>query len=326
MMRHKCLYCYTDLKGETDFHESCSLEFFGTTEPPKLEYSLDQMAELAKDIVERSVSVPGVQPKLSMSLINEVQGAGNFRLTVVGALGGNYIFKPPSLDYPEMPQNEHVTMRIAEFFGIQTVPSSLIRLLSGELSYITKRIDRTEDGQKIHMLDMFQITEAFDKYKSSMEKIGKALDTYSDNTLLDKIFFFELTLFSFLTGNNDMHLKNFSMIKSTSGWLLAPAYDLLNVSIVNPKDKEELALTLEGKKSKLKRDHFESLGKGLGLTDKQIQGVFNRFYKKKDDAMKWINASFLSVEMKEKYKTVLLERYERIYNPSSTLDKRLLLL
>ncbi|WP_313790984.1 HipA domain-containing protein [Flagellimonas algicola] len=320
MMKHKCLYCYDDLEGEKDFHESCSLEFFGTKEPPKLEYSLEQMSELAKDIVERSVSVPGVQPKLSMSLINEVQGAGNFRLTVVGALGGNYIFKPPSLDYPEMPQNEHATMRIAESFGIQTVPSSLIRLQSGELSYITKRIDRTEDGQKIHMLDMFQITEAFDKYKSSMEKIGKALHTYSDNTLLDKIFFFELTLFSFLTGNNDMHLKNFSMIKSTSGWLLAPAYDLLNVAIVNPKDEEELALTLGGKKSKLKRNHFESLGNGLGLTDKQIQGVFNRFYKKKDDAMNGINASFLSVEMKEKYTALLLERYERIYNTSSALD------
>ncbi len=324
-MKHKCFYCYKDLKGEADFHESCSLEFFGTKEPPKLEYSLEQMSELAKDIVERSVSVPGVQPKLSMSLINEVQGAGNFRLTVVGALGGNYIFKPPSLDYPEIPQNEHVTMRIAESFGIQTVPSSLIRLLSGELSYITKRIDRAEDDQKIHMLDMFQITGAFDKYKSSMEKIGKALDTYSDNTLLDKIFFFELTLFSFLTGNNDMHLKNFSMIKSTSGWLLAPAYDLLNVSIVNPKDKEELALTLEGKKSKLKRDHFQSLGKGLGLNNKQIQGVFNRFYKKKDDAMKWINASFLSDEMKEKYKTVLFERYLRIFDEKSTNDKRILL-
>lgn len=324
-MKHKCLYCYKDLKGETDFHESCSLEFFGTKVPPKLEYSLEQMSELAKDIVERSVSVPGVQPKLSMSLINEVQGAGNFRLTVVGALGGNYIFKPPSLDYPEMPQNEHVTMRIAESFGIQTVPSSLIRLQSGELSYITKRIDRTEDGQKIHMLDMFQITEAFDKYKSSMEKIGKALDTYSDNTVLDKIFFFELALFGFLTGNNDMHLKNFSMIQSASGWLLAPAYDLLNVVIVNPEDKEELALTLEGKKSKLKRDHFKSLGKGLGLTDKQIQGVFNRFYKKKNDAMKWINASFLSVEMKEKYKTVLLERYLRIFDEKSTNDERILL-
>ncbi len=302
------------MTGETDFHESCSLEFFGSKQAPKLEYSLGQMSELAKNVVERSVSVPGVQPKLSMSLIDEVKDAGNFRLTIVGALGGNYIFKPPSLDYPEMPQNEHVTMRMAQSFGIQTVPSSLIRLQSGELSYITKRIDRTEDGQKIHMLDMFQITEAFDKYKSSMEKIGKALNDYSDNTVLDKIFFFELTLFSFLTGNNDMHLKNFSMIQSTSGWLLASAYDLLNVTIVNPDDQEELALTLEGKKSKLKRAHFESLGKGLGLTNKQTNGVFNRFYKKKSDAFKWVNTSFLSDDMKEKYKALLHERYVRIFD------------
>ncbi len=325
-MKNKCLYCYGDLIGEVDFHDTCSMSFFGTKETPKLEYSLDQMVELAKNVVERSVSVPGVQPKLSMSLINEVKDEGDFRLTVVGALGGNYIFKPPSSDYPEMPQNEHVTMRIAESFGIQTVPSSLIRLQSGELSYITKRIDRTEAGEKIHMLDMFQITEAFDKYKSSMEKIGKALHNHSANTLLDMVFFFELTLFSFLTGNNDMHLKNFSMIKSTSGWLLAPAYDLLNVDIVNPDDKEELALTLEGKKSKLQRAHFENLGKGLGLTNKQISGVFNRFHIKKKDALKWIDNSFLSNAMKEKYIALLDERYTRIFDEKSTSEKSLLIL
>ena len=301
------------MNEEVDFHDACSLLFFGTKETPKLEYSLSQMSELAKKVVERSISVPGVQPKLSMSLINEVKEEGNFRLTVVGALGGNYIFKPPSTDYAEMPENEHVTMRIAESFGIQTVTSSLIRLQSGELSYITKRIDRKEDGEKIHMLDMFQITEAFDKYKSSMEKVGKALRNHSANTQLDMVFFFELALFSFLTGNNDMHLKNFSMIKSISGWLLAPAYDLLNVAIVNPDDKEELALTLEGKKSKLQRVHFENLGKGLGLTDKQIAGVFNRFYKKKKNALKWINSSFLSKTMKEKYRDLLDKRYSRIY-------------
>ncbi len=313
-MKNKCLYCYEELKDELDFHQACSLSFFGSKKAPKLEYSLNQMSELAKNVVERSVSVPGVQPKLSMTLINEVRDNSDFRLTVVGALGGNYIFKPPSTDYPEMPQNEHLTMRIAESFGIQTVPSNLIRLQSGELSYITKRIDRTEDGQKIHMLDMFQITEAFDKYKSSMEKVGKALGNYSDNTLLDKVFFFELTLFSFLTGNNDMHLKNFSMIQSASGWLLSPAYDLLNVAIANPDDKEELALTLEGKKSKLKYVHFDSFAKGLGLTKKQIKGVFDRFHKKKENAINWINNSFLSQEMKTKYTTILNERYARIFD------------
>src|SRR5690606_33233997 len=130
--------------------------------------------------------------------------------------------------------------------------STLIRLASGELSYLTKRIDRSEKEEKIHMLDMFQITEAFDKYKSSMEKVGKALEQHSANPLLDKILLFELTLFSFLVGNNDLHLKNFSMIEDSSGWILAPAYDLLNLNILNPEDTEELALTLCGKKNKFK--------------------------------------------------------------------------
>ncbi len=288
------------------------MEFFGTPTPPRILYSIDQMAELAKEVVERSISVPGVQPKLSMSLVKEAQEKGGTRLTVVGALGGRYIFKPPTDKFKEMPENEHLTMRIAEVFCIRVVPSSLIRLASGELSYMTKRIDRTESGAKIHMVDMFQITEAFDKYKSSMEKVGKAINTYSDNTLLDKILFFELSIFSFLTGNNDMHLKNFSMIKSPSGWVLAPAYDLLNVTIVLSDDTEELALSLEGKKKKIRKEHFIKFGKGLALTDKQIEGVFKRMVKNKPKAIEWIDKSFLSSDMKTAYKEVLNSRYEKL--------------
>jgi serine/threonine-protein kinase HipA len=312
-MANKCLYCYEKLKGEVDFHKKCSLTFFGQKEVPQLLYALDEMAELAKNVVERSIAVPGVQPKLSMSLLNETDELTNSRLTIVGALGGNYIFKPPSNDFPEMPANEHLTMRIAESFGIQTVPSSLIRLQSGELSYITKRIDRGVKGEKKHMLDMFQITEAYDKYKSSSEKIGKALGNYSSNTLLDKLFFFELTLFSFLMGNNDMHLKNFSMIETGTGWSLAPAYDLLNATIINPEDKEEMALTLNGRKNRLERIDFEQLGGNLGLTSKQIQGVFERFYKLKSTAIKWIDTSFLSKKMKTIYNEKMEERYHRIF-------------
>lgn len=313
-MKHKCLYCYQPLETSGDFHEKCAKQFFGTSEVPILTYSLNDMSELAKQVVERSVAVPGVQPKLSMSMIKEKTDGPENRLTVVGALGGNYIFKPPSEHFPEMPENEHVTMRIAEAFGIKVVESSLIRLQSGELSYITKRIDRTIKGEKIHMIDMFQITEAFDKYKSSMEKVGKALRENSDNTLLDLLSFFELSLFSFLTGNNDMHLKNFSMIKTRSGWTLSPAYDLLNVRIANPEDKEELALTLGGKKKKLNRVYFERFGEGLGLTPKQIQGVFKRFEKNKEKAITWIDQSFLSNIMKEAYLDILNERYSKITN------------
>jgi serine/threonine-protein kinase HipA len=316
-MSRKCLYCYKSLDDTIvgDFHEQCSLDFFGTKQQPVFEHSLKQMTELAKNVVERSVAVPGVQPKLSLSIVNNtIQDGNKGRLTVVGALGGNYIFKPPSDQFPEMPENEHVTMRIAEAFGINTVKSSLIRLQSGELSYITKRIDRTETGEKIHMLDMFQITEAFDKYKSSMEKVGKALNEFSDNTLLDKLYFLELGIFSFLTGNNDMHLKKFSMIHSGETWTLAPAYDLLNVAIVNPDDTEELALTIEGKKKKLKWEHFERLGIGLGLNEKQLKGIAKRFQKNKPLAIRWVDNSFLSDEYKEKYKVVVEARYQTLFH------------
>ena len=306
---NRCLYCYEPLAEELHFHSRCSNKIFGSTIPPEIPYSIDQLTELAKDVVERSITIPGVQAKLSMSLIKRTLETNKPRLTVVGALGGNYIFKPPSDRFPEMPQNEHLTMRIAESFKIPVVPSSLIRLKSGELSYICRRIDRGESGGKIHMLDMFQIIEAFDKYRSSMEKVGKALHMYSENTMLDKIFYFELTLFCFLTGNNDMHLKNFSMIESSSGWVLAPAYDLLNVSIILPEDKEELALTLEGKKRNLKRNYFVRFGNRLGITEKQINGVFNRMIKNKPRAIELIEKSFLSSKMKMAYKETLESRY-----------------
>jgi serine/threonine-protein kinase HipA len=311
-MSKRCLYCYEPLPDDTpaDFHGHCSETFFGTPTPPELDYSFADMAVLAQQVVERSIAVPGVQPKLSLTLVRDaIAEGGHNRLTVVGALGGNYIFKPPSVHYTEMPQNEHVTMRMAEAFGIPVVPSSLIRLKSGELSYITKRIDRTDKGGKIHMLDMFQLLEAVDKYKSSMEKVGKAIDAFSDNTLLDKLYFFEIAVFSFLTGNNDMHLKNFSLIHDNGTWHLSPAYDLLNVTLANPKDTEELALTLEGKKKKLRREHFERLGIGLGLTERQIKTSLARFEKNHATAIDWVDKSFLSHEFKNEYKKILDSRY-----------------
>lgn len=299
--------------NENDFHEHCSTEFFGVKNAPVLTYTLDQMSELAKNIVERRIAVPGVQPKLSISQINKEFGNEKDRLTVVGALDGNYILKPPS-EYKEMPEDEHVTMRIAESFGIRVVPSSLIRLQSGELCYITKRIDRKDKGEKIHMIDMYQIIEAFDKYKSSMEKIGIAISKYSNNTLLDISYFFELTIFSFLTCNNDMHLKNFSMINNGDEWTLAPAYDLLNVALIYPIDNEEMALPIRREKERLKQYHFELFGEELGLNEKQIENTFRKFINNRNMALEWIDNSFLSTEKKERYKNLFDERLYRISN------------
>lgn len=308
-MNKKCLYCYKELDTEGDFHPSCSLQFFGSTEPPILDYTLSEMAELAKKVVEKSVTVPGVQPKLSLGYIKDVLKDGyKGRLTVMGAMGGNYILKPQNETFPQMPENEHLTMRMAELCGISVVPSTLIRLKSGELSYLTKRIDRTETGEKIHMLDMFQILEAFDKYRSSVEKVGKAVAEHSSNTLLDLLRLLEVVLFSYITGNNDMHLKNFSLILDNNDWTLAPAYDLLNVNLHLPEDTEEMALTIGGKKRKITKSNFVNLGLSFQLTEKQIFNTFERFIKVEKKLKKEIKSSFLSSEYQMKYIELLETR------------------
>ncbi len=308
-MSKRCLYCYKELDTEVDFHSSCSSHFFGSNHPPILDYSMNDMAELAKEVVESSVTVPGVQPKISLGFIKDIlQSGGKGRLTVVGALGGNYILKPQNETFPQMPENEHLSMRMAEICGISVVPSSLIRLKSGELSYITKRIDRTETGEKLHMLDMFQILEAFDKYKSSMEKVGKAVAEHSSNTILDLLRLYEVVIFSYITGNNDMHLKNFSLISNNEEWSLSPMYDLLNVDLHLPEDREEMALTINGKKRKLAKSDFLDLGFKFQLTEKQILNTFKRFIKAEKSMKQEIKSSFLSKQNQAKYIELLDNR------------------
>ena len=248
---HKCLYCYKvlDASDTGDYHPKCIKAFYVSKYAPALPYRLDEMEKLAKEAVELSVTVPGVQPKLSLGWIKSTLEEGhNGRLTIMDALEGLYILKPQNALYSQMPENEHLSMKLAELFKINVVPSNMIRLASGELCYITKRIDRKKDHSKIHMIDFLQILELEDKYKGTMENLGKTRGELSVNTLMDKLRFFELALFNFIIGNNDMHLKNFSMWLSDIGWVLSPAYDLINAKIILPKDKDDTALLFGGKK------------------------------------------------------------------------------
>lgn len=292
-----------DEQHEGDYHPKCIKTFFGTKQAPVLPYRLSDMEQLAKEAAILSITVPGVQPKLSLGWIkNELNQGGLGRLTIMDALEGHFILKPQNADYPQMPENEHLSMKLANLFGIKTVPANLIRLTSGELCYITKRIDRNEDDSKRHMIDFQQILELSDKYKGTMENLGRTIGDLSVNTLMDKLRFFELAVFNYIIGNNDMHLKNFSMWLSDMGWILSPAYDLLNVKLVLPKDKEDTALLLGGKKSNLNKSYFDRLGTGLGLNEKQINGVYKRISKWMPDAVRLIDRSFLSEGQQELYK------------------------
>lgn len=308
---NKCLYCYIEIigAGKEDYHPACAKKFFGTEVVPLLPYRLDEMDKLAKEMVDLSITVPGVQPKLSLgSIKSKLNNGHENRLTIMSALDGNYILKPQNALYHQMPENEHLSMKLAELFKINVVPSNLIRLASGELCYLTKRIDRKKNGIKIHMIDFLQILELEHKYLGTMEMLGKKIGELSANTLMDQFRFFELAVFNFIIGNNDMHLKNFSMIVSDYGWTLSPAYDLMNVKIILPKDQDDTALLLGGKKKNFNKGYFDQFGKVLQLNDKQIGAVYQKVQPWLPEARRLIEQSFLTDQSKEEYISLIEKR------------------
>lgn len=311
----RCLYCYEPLGEEiSESHSTCSGKMFGTPNPPELPYSEDQMLQLAEKVIKSQTTVTGVQPKLSLHLERLSKKGEPQRFTIVGLWGG-YILKPPTKQYRYLPELEDLTMHLAGISGIDVVPHSLIRLSSWELAYITRRIDRKND-LKIHMEDMCQLTESLteQKYNGSYEQIGKAIVKYSTNPGLDLINYFEQILFSFLTGNADMHLKNFSLIDNPDmGFILSPAYDMVASKLVVEDDEEELALTLNGKKKKIrKKDFLEAINR-FNIDDKAIANMFNKFKSSKDKWDSFIDISFLPDEMKNSYHDLIRERAARIY-------------
>jgi serine/threonine-protein kinase HipA len=316
MIMGRCLYCYDDLGEEPyEFHPSCSRKIFGTPIPPELPYSDDNMLPLAEKVINSQSTVTGVQPKLSLHIEKISKKDEPQRFTIAGLWGG-YILKPPTKQYKFLPELEDLTMHLAEISGIDVVPHSLIRLSSGNLSYITKRIDRRNE-QKIHMEDMCQLTERLteQKYQGSHEQIAKTILKYSANPVLDVTNFFEQVLFSFLTGNADMHLKNFSLIDNADmGYILSPAYDMVASALVVVEDTEELALTLNGKKKNIKKKDFVEVMAKFHVDNKAIENIFNRFRASLDNWHKFIDISFLPEDMKSSFHTLINERVYRINN------------
>jgi len=311
----KCLVCYEPLgSSKYAYHPKCSMILFGQKTPPVLSYALSDLEKLAEGIIRNSVTVPGVQEKISLHLEETADSAG--KLTLVG-LWGDYILKPPVRKYPEMPEVEDLTMKLASALKIRTVPHGLIRLKSGELAYITRRLDRDGKRKVCNMEDMCQLTERLteDKYRSSMEKIGKAISLFSSHPMFDISTFFDISLFCFITGNADMHLKNFSLYYETPDLIqLAPAYDLLSTRLLIPEknDSEEMALSLNGKKAKLKRHDFNVFAASLGLNEKQAGNAYARAAKHLPEMLQVIDKGFISDAKKDEFRTLIEDRAHRL--------------
>ena len=304
----KCLCCYKELNaGEHDYHAACAKRWFGAQGVPTLPYSHADIRDMAKQIIRAQTTVTGVQAKLSLDIQRIDQES---RFTIV-SMDGAYILKPQTAQYPYLPENEDLTMHLAQIAKIEVVPHILVRFEDGELCYLTKRIDRSANGQRLPMEDMCQLTERLTerKYKGSYEQIAKAIRQYSDAPGLDLTNYWTTVLFCWLVGNSDMHLKNFSLYApNTTEHILAPAYDLVNTLLVIPEDTEELALTLNGKKRKLTRHDFETAMLSSGLNEKVVSNIFRKFLRIYPQWEATIRNSFLPADLQEAYWQLIQQR------------------
>lgn len=306
-MKNQCLGCYLPLEEDIRYHKSCSKKLFGTDEMPNVDFGTEDLEELAKKSINNHLALTGVQQKISVNL-DKHKNSPDHRLMMVD-LWGQYILKPATQTYPEMPLVEDATMHLAELAGITTAHHGLIKLKSGELAYVTKRFDREKKHKKMAMEDFCQLSEMLtsDKYETSTEKAGKVIWKYSANPGLDIVKFLDIIVFSFLTGNADMHLKNFSLLQNANGeMVLAPAYDLLSTKLLLPEDKEDVALTINGKKTKIKKNDFLILAENLKINKKAVENSFERILKAIPNMKDLIRISFMS----ENYKTDYLKLLE----------------
>lgn len=313
---NKCLYCYQELEeGQVDFHPACARKFFGSETVPLLPYTRDNMAELARQVIRTSTSVTGVQAKMSLD-VNRGGKSEPAKFTIVG-LWGKYIFKPQSGKYPFLPELEDLTMKMAEVARIRTARHTLIRLADGELGYLTLRMDRGRKGEKISMLDMCQLTNRLTehKYYGTYQQLAETIKKYSSVPMLDVQRYWEVVLFSWMTGNSDMHCKNFSLIDTGNGeYVLSPAYDLLAVLLADPADTEEMAMsfTVGGAKNGFNKttfmDAFTQSGIPVAVADKMIERMKGHFPKWKE----LIAQSFLPEKMKADYCRLLSQRIEQL--------------
>ena len=324
----KCLCCGKTIAG-TDaagaagatgaggWHRACIRRFFGTDRLPVMDISEENLMRIAVETTQKGLTVPGVQKKMSLHL----DYGDTPRLTLVNYPTG-YILKPQDDRYPSLPEAEYLVMQMARATGIRTVPFALVQIPDGERihrGYITKRIDRIlprradDPVQLLAMEDFCQLDLRLtaDKYKGSYERCAGVITRYSVQPGLDLSEMFLRLVFSFVSGNSDMHLKNFSLIETAPGsgsYTLSDAYDLLPVNLILPEDTEQFALTMNGKKRGLRRNDFIAFAQTIGFPANAAKKLLDHVIGKEDMYASMITGSLLPAAMKEDFLRLLHDR------------------
>lgn len=308
-----CLCCGKPLKTDdgTRWHMACIRRFFGTATLPDIKIDEDTLTALALENTGKGVTVPGVQKKLSLHLLSDTTSP---RLTLVDYPTG-YILKPQVADFEALPQAEHLVMSMADATGIATVPHALI-CQNGEIAYLTKRIDRRFGKNSVELLAMEdfcqldrRLTE--DKYRGSYERCAKVIRQYSSRKQLDLSELFLRLVFSYVVGNSDMHLKNFSLIEPEVGsgrYVLSAAYDLLPVNVVMPEDTEEFALAMNGKKQNLRKKDFLVFADACGIQKNAAEKMIAKVLSMKERYLFLCEESLLPDGLKQRFAALMEKR------------------
>lgn len=301
-----CLCCLKKIEDNFSYHKNCLEKLFGTEKLPLIKFkSTELISEINKNIGKMSIS--GVQIKASVKL--------NKRRNTIEIIetGGTHILKPEPGEYPELPQNENFCMNAAEVLGMEVPPHGLFYLADNKICYIIRRFDRDSTGQKIHVEDMAQLLglPSDSKYGSSLEKVGYVILKYSKRPYLDLIDFLERAIFCFLIGNGDMHLKNWSLLASNGNYFLSPCYDFISSKLYLP-DEDESALTINGKRKKIKLSDFTRLASNLMIEEKSFQNSINKIKNSKEKILRMINEDISGLTRIGQLKDIILERYKRL--------------
>jgi serine/threonine-protein kinase HipA len=300
-----CRICLRSAAGGIDYHPQCLESLFGTKAFPRLDIELSKLMGLATEMAGK-MSISGVQEKVSLRLSDD---KSRFE---IAPTKGRYILKPEPSRFAFVPQNEHVTMRLAELVGIEVPPFGLVELKDKSITYLIKRFDRLDDGTKLQVEDFCQLAEKplRDKYQGSGELCVRILRKYASEPLIQVRNLFKLLLFSWRVSNGDQHLKNFSLLRTIEGrWRLAPAYDLICTRLPIPSDRD-LALPIGGKRSNLSKQSWLDFAEYSQIPERAAVRLIHEQIDALEPSLRLIEASFLPDELKIQYQDILRQTTE----------------
>jgi serine/threonine-protein kinase HipA len=279
---------------------------YGKPIQPTIPISLEQISTEAQKLAGK-LSISGVQPKLSVRLEGD-------KLQPV-AKDGQYILKPQTQQFAELPQNEYLCMQMGRKFGLNTAESILLNLSDGTPAYLVKRFDRFKKGKHMEKLsceDLHQILGGPNKYSGSSEQIAKIIKQYCTFAPLELQRFFEISIFNFAIGNGDAHRKNFSLLTSEKGIVaLSPVYDLVSSRLVIPEEEEELALTINGKRNRLNKKDFCCFADNIGIDANYAKTRITELRDLEDEFASMIKNSTLTLRLRQQLTEIIAERLSR---------------